>query len=225
MFDLHIVKTLGAGEREFRLDLRLRSHSRRLVILGPSGSGKSLTLMAIAGLLRPDAGHIRLDGRLLFDGERGICLRPQARRVGYVFQDYALFPHLTVRQNVGFGLVGGWLNPSRRRREAAVERWLEAFGLGELALRRPDQLSGGQRQRVALARALVAEPRALLLDEPFAALDAELRAQMREQLAALQERLQLPMMLITHDPEDAAALGDEVVHLREGSLAPPPELL
>jgi molybdate transport system ATP-binding protein len=116
LLDLDIRKTLGAGKQAFELDVRLKTDSQRIVILGPSGSGKSLTLKAIAGLLRPDAGHIRLDGRVLFDAEAGIDLAPQRRELAYVFQDYALFPHLTVRQNIAFPLVRGWCNPRRRQR-------------------------------------------------------------------------------------------------------------
>lgn len=221
LFDLHICKTLRSEQRTFHLDVRLRSDAQRLVILGPSGSGKSLTLKAMAGLMTPDSGHIRLGGHTLFDAQAGLNRRPQARQVAYLFQDYALFPHLNVRQNVGFGLARGWFNPHTRSPHAEVQRWLEAFELGPLAQQFPDALSGGQRQRVALARALVSQPRALLLDEPFAALDPELRVQMRSELDALQRRLQVPMVLITHDPQDARVFGDQVVQLRAGAVENP----
>ena len=139
-----------------------------------------------------------------------------------MFQDYALFPHLTVYQNVAFALGTGWRNPPRHAQRAqwpaSVARWLDLFGLAALAGQYPSELSGGQRQRTALARALVTEPRALLLDEPFSALDPTLRTTMRAELLALQERLQVPMILITHDPEDATALGQHVVEMRNGSL-------
>jgi molybdate transport system ATP-binding protein len=138
--------------------------------------------------------------------------------MAYLFQDYALFPHLTVRQNVAFGLRRGWRNPSRDADADAAQRWIDAFGLGELAQHYPDQLSGGQRQRTALARALVVEPDAVLLDEPFAALDPYLRGQMRAELDTLQRRLAVPMILITHDPEDARLLGEHVLQLREGRV-------
>ena len=214
--DLDIRKTLRSGKREFRLDVRLQSHSQRIVIAGPSGAGKTLTLKAIAGLLRPDSGHIRLDGRVLFDAATNTHLPPQTREVAYVFQDYALFPHLTVRQNVAFSLSRSWRNPRRHKRHGAVDYWLDAFGLSSLAHQFPGELSGGQRQRTALARALVAEPRALLLDEPFAALDQDLRAAMRQELSDLQQRLQVPMILITHDPDDVAAFGGHVLKLYDG---------
>jgi molybdate transport system ATP-binding protein len=214
LLDLDIRKTLRSGKQAFQLDVRLSTDSQRIVIIGPSGSGKSLTLKAIAGLLRPDAGHIRLDDRILFDAARGIDLPPQKRELAYVFQDYALFPHLTVRQNIAFPLAAGWFNPRRHDRHAQADYWCDAFQLGHVADQYPDELSGGQKQRTALARALVTRPRALLLDEPFAALDRDLRALMREELKELQQRLRVPMVLITHDPEDAEVFGDHVLDLR-----------
>lgn len=217
--DIHIRKTLRSGRRTFHLDIRFHTHSQRVVIFGPSGAGKSLTLKAIAGLLTPDDGFIRLGPTCFFDSEAGVELSPQARRVAYLFQDYALFPHLTVRQNVGFGLFGGWFNPPANRRIAAVDYWLDAFHLGALAHQYPDQLSGGQRQRTAIARALVAEPQALLLDEPFAALDPALRMQMRSELDELQRRLGVPMILITHDEDDAKTFGEVLVCMRDGTIA------
>jgi molybdate transport system ATP-binding protein len=223
LLDLDIRKKLSAGTQTFQLDVRLKTDSQRIVILGPSGSGKSLTLKAIAGLLRPDSGHIRIDKHVLFDAARRIDLAPQGRELAYVFQDYALFPHLTVRQNIAFPLLKGWFNPRRRQRHAQADYWCDAFQLGQVADQYPHELSGGQKQRTALARALVTQPRALLLDEPFAALDPGLRALMRSELKDLQHRLQVPMVLITHDPEDAAVFGDHVVNLRDGRIeaAPP----
>ncbi len=216
--DLDIRKTLRSGQRVFHLRTKFVSDSQRIVIFGPSGSGKSLTLKAIAGLLRPDGGHIRLNGSALFDAGARIDLAPQARKVAYVFQDYALFPHLDVRQNIGFGLTCGMFNPRSRGRDERVEHWLRTFSLAQLAHQLPGELSGGQRQRVALARALVAQPRALLLDEPFAALDPALRTTMRRELDELQRDLRIPMMLITHDPEDAEAFGGQVLFLRDGMI-------
>lgn len=219
--DLDIRKTLYSGRRRFDLHVRFTSDSRRIVIYGPSGAGKSLTLKAIAGLLRPDSGHVRLDGCTLYDAATGVDLAPQARKVAYLFQDYALFPHLSVRQNIGFGLAHGWFNPRRTARHRTVDYWLDAFHLDALAHQRPDELSGGQRQRTALARALVAHPRALLLDEPFSALDPDLRVHMRAELDELQRRLDVPMVLITHDPQDVAVFGEHVLHLHGGSIAAP----
>lgn len=216
--DLDIRATLRSGKRSFTLRVQCVSNSQRIAVFGPSGAGKSMTLKAIAGLFTPEAGHIRLNGRTLFDSAAGINLAPQQRHVAYLFQDYALFPHLTVRQNVGFGLARGWFNPRARARHDKVEHWLAAFHLQELAHQYPDELSGGQRQRVALARALVSDPAALLLDEPFAALDPALRVKMREELSQWQERLGVPMILITHDPEDVRLLGEHVLTLRNGQI-------
>ena len=216
--ELQIQKQLRAADRVFDLDIAFASDSQRIVLYGPSGSGKSLTLKAIAGLMTPDAGHIRLNGRPLFDASQGINLRVQQRNVAYLFQDYALFPHLTVAQNIAFGLARGCWNLRRPAEHPAVARWLQAFELQAIAHSRPAQISGGQRQRVALARALVAEPDILLLDEPFSALDLSLRERMREELAQLQTRLQVPMLLITHDPADVEALGQTVFELRDGRI-------
>ncbi len=213
-----IAATLRSGARTFELRARFTAPGRRVVIYGASGAGKSQMLKAIAGLMRPHAGRIELAGRVLFDAAAGIDISPQRRRVGYLFQDYALFPHLNVRQNIGFGLQRGWRNPPRRGDDAAVNYWLEAFGLEAVAQQLPEQLSGGQRQRVALARALIAEPDALLLDEPFAALDPALRVRMRQELDALQRRLDIPMLLITHDPDDAATFGGQVLTMADGAI-------
>lgn len=216
--DIDIRKTLKSAKRSFQLQVRFQTDSQRLVILGPSGSGKSLLLKAIAGLMRPDQGHIRLDGTRLFDRAAKIDLPPQQRQMAYLFQDYALFPHLNVRQNIGFGLSRGLLNPRSSLQDEAVDYWLDAFQLRPVADQLPEELSGGQRQRTALARALIAQPRALLLDEPFSALDSPLRIHMRRELDELQRRLQVPMLLITHDPEDAEVFGDQVLHLRDGII-------
>jgi molybdate transport system ATP-binding protein len=172
-----------------------------------------LLLQAIAGLVRPTTGHVRLAGRTLFDTATGINLRTGERRLGVVFQDYALFPHLDVRQNVGFGLSAGARNPSRGHRDPRVEDWLKRLGLAAQAHQYPHQLSGGQKQRVAVARALVGTPDALLLDEPFAALDPGLRRELRSELDTVQRRLGIPLLLVTHDPEDAEALGAATVQL------------
>ncbi len=220
IWDIALRKRLQQGPSRFELDVRFRSDALRLVLHGPSGAGKTQTLRMIAGMLRPDAGHVRIDAHALLDTARGLDLSPQRRRLGYVFQDYALFPHLDVRQNIGFALAGGWLNPRRRARDPRVEAWLERFGLGGVAGHLPHQLSGGQRQRTALARALVNEPQALLLDEPFAALDKALRRQLRGELLALQQSLQLPLLLITHDDDDVRELAQDVVELDAGRVQP-----
>lgn len=215
-FDLAIQKTLRSGGNVFNLHVNIQTQSKRLVISGASGAGKTVLLKAIAGLLKPDLGHISFRGQRLFDHALGINLAPQARKMAYVFQEYALFPHLTVRQNIAFGLTRGWLNPRAQTAAPAVAHWLSAFELDAVAQHYPEQLSGGQRQRTALARALVGSPRALLLDEPFAALDTRLRVHLRRQLGDLLQQLDLPMILITHDDADIHALEGEVIQLREG---------
>ena len=215
-FEVRIRKQVEGGGRRFELDVSFSTDARRTVIYGPSGAGKSLTLQAVAGLLKPDDGTIYIDGHPVFDSASRIDVPARERRLGYLFQDYALFPQLTVRQNIAFALKRGWRNPSRHEGGEAVDRWIQAFELERVAQQRPHQLSGGQRQRTALARALVNEPRALLLDEPFSALDPELRGRMRAELDTLLERVGVPMLMITHDPEDLARFGDRRVMLRDG---------
>ena len=216
--EVDIHKTFVSAERRFALDVAFTATTQRAVLFGPSGAGKSLTLQAIAGLLRPDEGKITLHGNALFDSKLNVDLKPQARKVAYLFQDYALFPHLNVRQNIGFGLQRGWFNPRARSSHAQIDYWLDALELRGVAGNYPAQLSGGQKQRVALARALVAQPQLLLLDEPFSALDSTLRQRMRLELSDLQTRLDIPMVLITHDPDDVAAFGDQVVQISDGRV-------
>lgn len=220
-FDVSLRKRVRSDGREFTLDLHFATQASRTVIYGPSGAGKTLTLQAIAGLLTPDEGRISFAGDVLFDRAAGIAVPARDRGFGYVFQDYALFPRLNVRQNIAFGLKRGWLNPPRRPADAAVAHWLRVFELTEVAGQRPHELSGGQRQRTALARALVNQPRALLLDEPFSALDPALRGRMRDELHALLERIDIPMLMITHDPEDLARFGQCQVLLRDGRIGVP----
>jgi len=175
-------------------------------------------LRMLAGIVRPERGRVTIAGRVLYDSASGVDLTPQERRLAYMFQEYALFPHLTVRQNIAFARRSGWFNPSRGVADAAVERWIDAFHLRGIVGHYPHQISGGQRQRTALARALVREPTALLLDEPFAALDCSLRHSLREELRDLQAQVRIPMLLITHDDEDVETLADEVVHVVAGRV-------
>jgi molybdate ABC transporter permease protein len=188
-----------------------------VALLGASGSGKSITLRAIAGLIRPDEGRIVLNGRVLFDSAAGIHVPPAARRVGIVFQEHALFPHLTVRENIAFGM---------RNAEAAFD-WAKLTRVADLLDRFPGQLSGGQRQRVALARALAMEPEALLLDEPFSALDQHLRRQMEEQIREILAEYRGASIFVTHDRDEAFRIADRIVLLsqgRVGACAPKREL-
>lgn len=208
MIDVQLQAEVGDRHRRFQLQMSFATEAPVVALFGPSGAGKSLTLRAIAGLLRPQAGHVRVADRTLFDSRAGIDLPPEARRVGCVFQHYALFPHLTVRQNVGFGL-GSWRQRPGRALQERIEALLESFGLMPLAHSRPETLSGGQKQRVALARALACEPRLLLLDEPFAALNPLLREQLRAELRDCVRRWQVPALLITHDVDDVLALANQ----------------
>jgi molybdate transport system ATP-binding protein len=218
IWDVDLQRILLHEGSRFELGVRFASHAPRLVLYGPSGAGKTQTLKMIAGVARPDSGRIAVAGRTLFDSAAGVRLSPQERRLACVFQDYALFPHLSVRQNIGFALRTGWLNPPLKVQDAQVNRWIAAFHLESVAGHLPHQISGGQRQRTALARALVNEPTALLLDEPFAALDKTLRQRLRDELRDLQAQLRLPMLLITHDDDDVRELADQVVYLQAGKV-------
>lgn len=211
-FDFSVRKTFAA----FGLDAALQSDASNIAIVGASGSGKTLTLNILAGLLKADSGHIRIQGESWFDGKKH--LPPQERRVGLVFQDYALFPHLTVAQNIAFGLNNGLANPKQRQALAQAAPWLERMQLAHVAAHYPEEISGGQKQRTALARALANRPKLLLLDEPFSALDTDLRAQMRQEVNELAKEQGVPLILITHDMQDAEALADEIWRMDAGSL-------
>ena len=218
IWDVDLKRVLLHEGSRFELGVRFVSDASRLVLYGASGAGKTQTLKMIAGIARPDSGRVVVAGRTLFDSAAGVGLSPQRRRLACVFQDYALFPHLSVRQNIAFARRAGWLNPSANMHDVQVERWIAAFHLESVAGHFPHQLSGGQRQRTALARALVNEPTALLLDEPFAALDKALRQRLRDELKDLQAQLRLQMLLITHDDDEVRLFADEVVHLRAGKV-------
>jgi molybdate transport system ATP-binding protein len=184
------------------------------VLFGPSGCGKTTLLRCLAGLERPERGSIRFGDETWFDGTSGVFLSPQRRIIGYLSQDYALFPHLDVARNVGYGLRGVAV-PERRRRVAEM---LDRFGLVGLEGRYPHQVSGGQQQRIALARALIRRPRLLLLDEPLSALDAPLREQLRRELRRLLAQFDIPVVLVTHDRVEAIALADHVVIMDDGAV-------
>jgi iron(III) transport system ATP-binding protein len=210
----HVSKRFGSYEALVDVSLEA-TLGESLVVLGPSGCGKTTLLRLIAGLETPDDGEIWFGGTEAAGARRSI-VPPYKRGVGFVFQDLALWPHLTVRQNLYFVLESAQVPPEQRSAKA-----LEALALvrmEQLAKRYPHELSGGEQQRVALARALVGQPRVLLLDEPLSSLDPELRTTLRDELAALQRRLQITAIYVTHDREDVAALADRVVEMRAGRI-------
>jgi len=214
MLSLALETRLGDGPAELDVALEV-ADGACLALAGPSGAGKTSILRAVAGLLRPRRGHVTCAHEVWFDAERGVDLPPERRRCGFVFQDYALFGHLSAWRNVAYGLPRAV--PRRARRTEALAL-LERFELGARADAHPATLSGGERQRVALARALAARPRALLLDEPLAALDARSAAAAGRELAGLLLELHVPTVLVTHDFEEAALLGDEVAVLDAGRI-------
>lgn len=201
----------------FALDIALQARSgETLGLLGPNGSGKSTTLRCLAGLEDPTRGVIDISGTVVEDTSRDVNVPPEGRSVGYVFQDYLLFPHMSVLDNVAFGPRSR--GASRRAAEASARDWLARLEIADLAARKPRQLSGGQAQRVALARALVTEPDLLLLDEPLAALDAGTRATVRSLLRRHLADFAGTVVLVTHDPMDAMVLADRLVVLEEGRI-------
>lgn len=208
----------------FTLDVAWEAGDEVVVLFGPSGAGKTLTLQALAGLLRPDAGRIVVNGRVFFDADAAIDVAPRHRRIGYVFQGHALFPHLTVAGNVGFGLRSAPRAARLRRKREVLER----LGLAGLEQRYPQELSGGQRQRVALGRALAIEPALLLLDEPLSALDAPLRRALRDDLRDVLRQFSVAAVVVTHDFTEAYRLADRIVVYEAGRVvqsAPRAELL
>lgn len=219
IWDLALRKRWPHAQHPFELDVAVQSDAPRLILLGESGAGKTQVMKMVAGVSRPDGGHIRLQGDTLFNQAQQLNLPAHRRRLGWVAQDYALFPHLSVAQNIGFALSTGWRNPAAQGIPQAVEAMLSRMGLSAVAQHLPHQISGGQKQRTTLARALMSQPRALLLDEPFAALDPGLRHRLRDDLAALLAELALPVLLITHDAQDVEALGGEVLRLHAGRVA------
>ncbi len=198
----------------FDLDVSWSVGSELAVLFGYSGSGKSLTLRMIAGLVRPDSGRVVLDGDVLFDSDPGLSIPPQERRLGFVTQDLALFPHLSVLKNIAYGL-GHLAKPERRQR---VEEFVARFHLEGLTRRYPREISGGQKQRVALARALARHPRALLLDEPFSALDLPLKVELWNLIAEIRGGLDIPIVVVTHDPLDAKSFADRLIVYQQGRI-------
>ena len=204
----------GADSRAFSLDVQFEAGPGISVLFGPSGSGKTLTLDCIAGFVRPDEGRILVEDEILFDGGTRVYLPPQQRRCGYVLQNYALFPHMSLRDNLDFAL-GSARSLDRHRR---IREMLERFQLGEVAGRYPHELSGGQKQRGSIARALLANPRLLLLDEPAQGLDAVLRQELYSILRQVQRDFPMPSLLVTHDLDEALELGAAMHVFREGRI-------
>ncbi|MBI5639692.1 MAG: ATP-binding cassette domain-containing protein [Nitrospirae bacterium] len=205
-----IKKDLG----DFSIDVSWEVKNELAVLFGYSGSGKSVTFQMIAGLTEPDSGVIRLDSQTLFDGTSGINLLPQRRFLGYVFQDLALFPHMTVRQNILYGAP----DVARAEKESRARELIKQFRISGLEDRLPEKISGGQKQRVAIARALIRRPHALLLDEPFSALDSPVRADMGKLLKEIQREFSIPVILITHDLSEACELAEKMIVYAEGRV-------
>lgn len=208
---LDIEKRLG----NFCLRMKLEAEDETVALLGASGSGKSLTLRCIAGIERPDRGKIIIDGVTVFDSERKIDLPPQKRQVGILFQNYALFPHMTVVENIR---AGAMREPDSRRRQKKISQVLEGFGLAALADRYPHQLSGGEQQRTALARILVSNPKILLLDEPFSALDSHLRFRLEQQVRQVIRDFDGTVLLVSHDRDEVFRMSDCIAVLDGGRL-------
>ncbi|MFT3985398.1 MAG: ATP-binding cassette domain-containing protein [Lachnospiraceae bacterium] len=220
MLEVVIKKKLD----NYTLETAFQLETGCLGILGASGCGKSVTLQCIAGILTPDEGMIRLDGRVLFDSERKINRKPQERRIGYLFQNYALFPNMTVAENIAAGFrdhSGIKGKEEKRLREAKLAEMLERFSLTELAGRYPKYLSGGEQQRTALARLLIGEPEVLLLDEPFSALDAYLKEGLQLELLTLIRRLSVPAVLVTHSRDEVYRLSSSLMIMDRGRAEKP----
>jgi molybdate transport system ATP-binding protein len=209
-----ILLDFSLRQGAFTLDIHERLDARVTALFGPSGSGKTTILDAIAGLRRPETGSIAIDARVLFDGAAGVDLPPHRRHVGYVAQDVALFPHMSVRQNVLYGRRDG--------PKLAVETVASMLEIADLLDRRVPQLSGGERQRVAVARALMSVPEVLLFDEPLAAVDVERRRRIWPYLERVRDELGVPIVYVTHDPVEVDRLADHVVHIENGRVTDRP---
>ncbi|UMZ73152.1 sulfate/molybdate ABC transporter ATP-binding protein [Natranaerofaba carboxydovora] len=210
MLNCNIKKTY----ENFELDIDLNVEGGITALFGPSGCGKSLTLRCISGLTEPEEGQVNLNNNIFFDKEKSINTPVKRRNIGFLFQDYALFPHLTVEKNIGFGLK----NLSKSEKKEKVNQMLKIMRLDNLGKRYPSQLSGGQKQRVALARTLVVDPDLLLLDEPFSALDAPVRKKMQEELLTIHNKFPVTTLLVTHSLEEAFMLSDNIAVMDDGKI-------
>jgi molybdate transport system ATP-binding protein len=226
MIQVRIARRYPAGGESagFSLEVEFQAAVGVTVLFGPSGAGKTLTLDSIAGFVKPDAGRIMLDDVILFDGASAVNLPPRRRNCGYVFQNYALFPHMTLRSNLLFAAD----RLPRLERHRRVNEILERFHLKDVAGRRPHEVSGGEQQRCSIARALIGSPKLLLLDEPARGLDAPLREELYQVLRQVRSDFNLPVLLVTHDLDECFTLGDEMLVLREGRIVqsgPPRKVL
>ncbi|MGE0869810.1 MAG: ATP-binding cassette domain-containing protein [Kofleriaceae bacterium] len=212
MASLETVIQLQRGE--FALDVELQCPPGITCVMGPSGSGKSTILSVLAGLAKPDRGRVALGGEVWLDRAKGIDVRVEHRRLAYVFQRLALFPHMTAQRNVEYGMK----DLARDERAAKAQALLERVGVGHLARRKPRTFSGGEAQRVALARALARSPKLILLDEPFSALDRELRAQLTKLVRELVGELDVPLVHVTHSVGEARLLADQVIRIEKGRV-------
>lgn len=213
--DIMLIAKLTKKLWHFTLDIELELDNRILVLWGHSGAGKTTFLQCLAGLCKPSFGSILLNDRILYSSVYRVNVSTRLRNIGYLFQDYALFPHMTVKQNVMYGLTNH-RHPQRVLRPINPLELLDSFGVGHLLERYPSQLSGGEKQRVALARALVVQPELLLLDEPFSALDKQSKIKLRQELKDIHTLWQIPFILVTHDEEDAGFLGDKILTIKKG---------
>jgi len=215
MLDVAIKKQFAAnGRPSFALDAEFTANQGITVVFGASGSGKTTTLRSIAGMVTPDAGRISLGDAVYFDSTTRVNLSMQKRRVGFVFQDYLLFPHLTAAENVAYGAKA---QNERARRQHATEM-LKLVGVDHASDRRPDQLSGGEQQRVALARALASDPVILLLDEPLSAVDVQTRSRLLDEIVEVQRKTSIPFIYVTHSPADAVRIGDHLLLMADGRI-------
>lgn len=212
VLDIAVRRRLG----DFLLDTTFQSQGRLTALFGASGSGKTSLVNVIGGLVRPESGHVRVEGETLVDTGKGIVLPPHRRRLGYVFQEARLFPHLTVRQNL---LFGHWFVPRAVRKPADLDMVLDLLGIGHLLKRRPGALSGGEKQRVAIGRALLAQPRLLLMDEPLAALDEARKAEILPHIERLRDEVGIPIVYVSHSLAEVARLATTVVVVEAGRIA------
>ncbi len=200
--------------RHFELQACLEVFNEILVLVGSSGSGKTTILKCLAGLKTPSEGSILINERTVYSSANKITLPSRERRVGYVFQEYALFPHMTVKKNIMYGVT----KEKRRTKPRAAEEMLDMLGILHLQDRYPQHISGGEKQRVALARALMTEPEIMLLDEPLSALDQEIRSELQQELKKIQRQWKIPFVLVTHDLNEAEILGDQLIRIDRGKL-------